>query len=491
MVQNLDIYETTNGTFNLPPIVGGHKVGTATLIWLGSTKMYFYYSFTSPDPRWKQSDHINLIKIAPNPAVALSANERSLLGSWYNTTTSGQGVEISVLPIGDNNRIFFGAWYTYTKDSSQKLWFTFQGSTDPSSTVQNVNIYSAKGGKFDQPPVATVYQVGTATFSLNSSNQMHIEFNFTDPQLTNPQHPMVDASGAMDLARLGQDTSFVGSINTQDRNAVVQAYKTQYLAPVPPLNWTGSVSGCVVGTTSTTFQQRVIDQVNYYRAMAGVSLVKLFADSPQFTDQTADFESAALITEANGYLSHYPPSNWACYTPNGATAAGKSDLASINGTAAVDAYMSDYGSDNFPVGHRRWILYPPQNSIATGDTTTSNVLGVAIDVGAGVALRDFIAWPSAGYFPYQILPYSQRWSFSIATADFSQASVTMKNAVSGISYSATLDPVEDGYGDPTLVWETNFVYSPGQDQNVQVTVSNVLINGTPQNFTYNVIVITP
>jgi hypothetical protein len=50
-----------------------------------------------------------------------------------------------------------------------------------------------------------------------------------------------------------------------------------------------------------------------------------------------------------------------------------------------------------------------------------------------------------------------------------------------------------GYGENTLVWEpqTSFTDPPAEGITCQVTVSQVLIGGQPQSFTYTVIIFDP
>ena len=138
------------------------------------------------------------------------------------------------------------------------------------------------------------------------------------------------------------------------------------------------------------------------------------------------------MMSANNQLSHSPSPTWQCYTPEGAAAAGKSDLfLGVYGWDAISGYVRDPGDFNGAVGHRRWILYPQTQTMGTGDLpptggSSSNALWV-IDGHVWdprPATRDmFVAWPPPGYVPYQVV--FPRWSFSYPNADFSQASVTM------------------------------------------------------------------
>jgi hypothetical protein len=133
---------------------------------------------------------------------------------------------------------------------------------------------------------------------------------------------------------------------------------------------------------------------------------------------------------AQGSLSHTPPTNWACYTTNGAEAAGKSNIGlGADGPGVIDLYVDDPGSGgNAAVGHRRWILYPPTKIMGTGSIPgtggwAANALWVIGGTGSRPAQPAWVAWPPQGFIPYQILPKnSQRWSFSYRSATFTGAS---------------------------------------------------------------------
>lgn len=277
-----------------------------------------------------------------------------------------------------------------------------------------------------------------------------------------------------------------GPINTANRNSVVAAFRNVYRATPVDMGWTGDVQNCIAGTTSIAYQQSVIDRVSYFRNMTGLPSITL---SPS----NNNFQNAALMMAANGQLSHSPPSSWKCYTAEGAGGAGASNLAlGTNGPDAIDLYMQDWGSNNAAVGHRRWILLPTQTSMATGDVPGSNSLGVFMGGGPRPSDPAFVAWPSPGYFPSDILPNgSNRWSFSHPNAQLGGATVTMTNVNTGQNIPTILEPLSYGYGDGTLVWlPQGFNYStPAQDTTYLVTINNLVINGVTQNISYTVTVI--
>ena len=239
----------------------------------------------------------------------------------------------------------------------------------------------------------------------------------------------------------------------------------------------------------------MIDRVNYYRALVGLPPATLLTGTP-----TTQAQAAALMMSANNALSHAPPTSWLCYSANGATGAANSNLAlGISGVAAIDGYMSEPGAGNSAAGHRRWILYPPRAAFGTGDVPTSassnpraNDLFVFGPTTTRPATPNGIAWPPEGFVPYQNLPAgSNRWSLSFPGANFSGATVTMTGP--GGSIPVTLETVQNGYGDNTIVFRpTGFSYAnPVVDRSYTILVSNLSGAGVPASIQYTVTVINP
>jgi hypothetical protein len=278
-------------------------------------------------------------------------------------------------------------------------------------------------------------------------------------------------------------------VDRTNRQAVVDFYTGVYVAALAvPNDWTGSVAGCNAGVTSTAYANATMDMVNYYRAMTGLP-----AGVTHEAAKDGKAQLAALMMTANNSLSHAPPSTWTCYTADGAEAAGKSNLAlGAAGARAVALYMADPGTGNTALGHRRWILYPRQVEMGTGSTGNANDLWVIGAFGSRSATPAVVAWPPAGFVPYQLI--YPRWSFSVntsVTVSFSGATVSMTRG--GVPVTLTVFAGATGYGDNTLAWETSDLgfSSGGADEDVSVQVNNVVVNGVPTNYAYTVTVIDP
>ncbi len=288
-------------------------------------------------------------------------------------------------------------------------------------------------------------------------------------------------------------------VNTQDRQASLDFYLSQYLTSegVAP-GWTGSQASCTPGTTSLEFQAAVLRRVNYFRAMAGLpTLVTFSAESNRLA------QAAALMMSANRDLSHNPPASWKCYSNDGKLGAGSSNLfLGVFGPEAINGYMRDPGEGNNPVGHRRWILYPQTREMGSGDVPATQGYPAANALRVfdshlweprPATREEFVAWPPPGYVPFQVV--FAKWSFAYAGADFSKAAVFVHSDGNPVAIRQ-FSPVS-GYGENTLVWAISSLGDwetwpkPSADVAYHVEIRNVAIGGQNRDFTYTVIVFDP
>jgi len=244
---------------------------------------------------------------------------------------------------------------------------------------------------------------------------------------------------------------WTGAINTRSVSAVNAAYWSQY-ANVQTLStgWTGSILGCLPGVSSAMSNAATVTAMNYVRSLAGLAPVT------QSASLSYGAQRAALMMSANGALSHDPSTSWRCYSSAGAAAAGRSNLAlsypSIQSGQIVDLYMDDPGSTNFAVGHRRWMLNPFVTQVGTGSTDTANALTVIGPTSYSRPNPRYVGWPTAGYFPNALEP-NGRWSLSAGRRGVSFARARVKVYYGTHQVSVHQYRVENGYAQPTLVWQ--------------------------------------
>lgn len=244
---------------------------------------------------------------------------------------------------------------------------------------------------------------------------------------------------------------YAGAIDTSNRAAVNNGYWSDFVSGIDtPIGWTGSVSGCQKGTSSSASRGATLRALNFVRRLAGLAPVT-------FTSTlNGHAQAAALIMAANNQLDHNPPSSWRCYSRTGASTAARSNLAlsypDITSGRIVQMYMDDAGTTNRAVGHRRWVLNPFATAMGTGSTGTANALQV---IGPSSRTRPnpaYVGWPTAGWFPATMEPQG-RWSLSAGNsrASFRYASVHVYRGTRQLTVHRFA--VENGYAQPTVVWQ--------------------------------------
>ena len=205
--------------------------------------------------------------------------------------------------------------------------------------------------------------------------------------------------------------------------------------------WTGSVDSCDAGDTGEPGRSNALTQVNLYRWLAGLNPVETSAT----LDAAA--QECALLAQANGALSHWPPESWTCWSAAGSAASGGSSIAPAGGVAAVDMYMLDMGNPS-TMGHRRWILSNWLGPIGLGSASSFSCMHVVSGSGGGGA--PWVAWPSPGLFPHDAM------GFGYYTVDgtgwtIQSDSIALSNAEVSVSRGGDELPVEvvsltGGYG---------------------------------------------
>ena len=317
------------------------------------------------------------------------------------------------------------------------------------------------------------------------------------------------------------------SVDTSQRNEVISFYQAVYMASEgywDRINWTGvynSTAAGAEGTVSAAFVADVERRVNYFRAMCGVkanvqvnsgAAVRIQAGDPHVPPATTlkseAAQRSALMIVRSGSLSHNPPPSTTAWTTAAWNGNRNGNLAlGYYGPGAVDAYFKEDTAGvsgwNVDVGHRRWLLFQWSTDFATGDTPGSYAGGVArapsnslyvvpqlaeFDTSLGTM---FEVYPPAGYFPAPL--NSPFWSLSYPGADFSTATVTLRDAAMAVE-PVTIVSRLVGLGNNSIVWqvpEEASVESVGADLTWNVTVSGIQGVGVPTEHSYQVTFIDP
>lgn len=273
------------------------------------------------------------------------------------------------------------------------------------------------------------------------------------------------------------------------KQLVLDDYNNLYLTSnVTNSGWTGSVSTCSPGTMSADAIAKTLQRINYFRKQVGLNTDITFDDT-----KSAKCQEAALMMDANNSLSHTPPTSWSCYTADGASAAGNSNIAlGYHSSGAITCYMQDPGASNAPCGHRRWILYSRSKVMGVGSTSGANALWVLGNSGNPLPtnMPEFISWPPKGYVCAPLV--FDRWSLSVPSANFSAATVTMTDSNGNSIPCNIVSSTDNGYGDNTIVWEPSGINtSSSSDVTYHVNVSNVTVSSNTENYSYDVVIIQP
>lgn len=283
-------------------------------------------------------------------------------------------------------------------------------------------------------------------------------------------------------------------VDLQGRKSVAQFYRDHYVPYGKVVNqWSGSTANCKVGKNSDAYDEATLQNLKFYRAMAGVPTDISFAEK---YNQKA--RAAALMMDAKGDLSHGPGTNWPCYSPEGKEGAGSSNLClGCVGPSAIDAYVRDSGVTG--VGHRQWALHPRQRILGNGSSARANALYVFGDWRPEEEVQHIrkVAWPPEGFVPYRLgLDSQYPWSYTVFTenSDLSKAKVQL--TMNGRQVSVRQ---EEGRRD-LLVWyptglqrasHQNDYNRPANDVEIRVVINNVVIEGKTTSVEYNVIFIDP
>jgi uncharacterized protein YkwD len=239
--------------------------------------------------------------------------------------------------------------------------------------------------------------------------------------------------------------------------------------------WSGATATCTAGDLSADARANALRLVNLYRWLAALP--------PVVTDPTRDAQdqACALMMRANNMLSHTPPTTWLCYTADGATAAGSSNISSGRAVSSVDGYMIDSGNPT-TIGHRRWIMSNSLGPIGIGGTDRSSCLWTL--TGTGKVGKPWMAWPAQGTIPLQAIVVGRDsadttgWSLQSDTINLATAQVAV--TVDGVDQPVTVTQLLPNYGSRYAIRfnPTGWTTQAGKSYVVSVTGVTPAINYT-------------
>ncbi len=274
--------------------------------------------------------------------------------------------------------------------------------------------------------------------------------------------------------------------NLTAKQKAIKDYEDNYLgSELADAGWAGSVNGCDAGAVSQESHNKVVQRINYFRRICGLS-----DNITHNASQNDMCQECALIMKANMQLSHHPTSAWQCYTPEGRAAAEQSNIAlssapgHMHSTYAVTGYIEDPGANNKVVGHRAWLLIPGLEKVGHGSTDQSNAIMWGSNYNKNVSSDPYVAYPPNNFMPGELM--FPRWSFSITGANFNNAQVTVTSGAD--SYPITYEARENssGWPDSRIVWKVGGLSYPiTKDMEFDVTVSGIQ-NAAKDTYQYKV-----
>ena len=266
---------------------------------------------------------------------------------------------------------------------------------------------------------------------------------------------------------------------------------------------------CYEGVLKNSEKQKVLNRVNYFRRMHGLSDVSYNSSADIYV------QKASLLSYANKTLNHYPTPAAKCYSVEADSACGSSNLHLGYSTAvsnwksedAVDGWLNEKNSIGGAIGHRRWLLNPLLKTVSFGRVDavetnnyhyTASTLHI-FDFGPQPASKvEYVAFPYGNYPNSAFEPASCYLSFSVfadkttiwglnSKVDFKNVTIQVKDP-SGSNVAVT-DITYDNQGaglTNNLEWKASTMIT---NVKYTVSISNVSVNGTAKNYSYDFTVV--
>lgn len=250
----------------------------------------------------------------------------------------------------------------------------------------------------------------------------------------------------------------------RSRATVCRRWAADYAAVQTLPAWTAERNACGAGTLADSTRAGALRMTNTFRWLAGLDPVTADAHDAEAA------QACAVLTQANGQMTHTPAPSAACFSTLGYEGSSRSNIIGLSGSyqinvwAAVGGWMDEARDLSNTLGHRRWILSPELSVVGYGQTRGFACLYV-LDDRIHPRTRDPVAWPSEGYFPVQAM--TRTWSVSSMSLGLS-ASTRVAVTVDGHAVAVQAALRAPGAGDDTVSWVMPAI-TANQVVRVQVT----------------------
>ncbi len=244
-----------------------------------------------------------------------------------------------------------------------------------------------------------------------------------------------------------------GDPGARTEQEVCQKWQEGHVVTTPdPLDASGME--CDAGTLKQGAINDTLTRINMFRWLAGLGPTTADASLNAGAQLCANLES--WWDFGLGVSPHSPPAGVKCYTSEGASFAGMSNIAWGSGhpAQAIDQFMDDSGNET-TMGHRRWIVNPPLNPIGVGYWETGGQYGnaecLAVFGSSGNGPNpDWVAVPNQGFVPLTIAQWT--WTFHGNIGGVAGAQVSMLLVDDNTPLAVQILPLSQGYGEEAISW---------------------------------------
>ncbi len=244
------------------------------------------------------------------------------------------------------------------------------------------------------------------------------------------------------------------------------------------------------GSLTDEALQAALNCVNFLRRVAYVENDVRLSDL-----YTLRAQYAAALLAINDELSHdaaIAPGMSLDFYETAHAGTASSNIASINWMTndilvkAVEYFVRDDGTDNLAVlGHRRWLLNPNMGETGFGLANAASGITYAAmyahDLTGHPADWDYVAWPSRGAFPAELMADGIAWSVTlnplVYDAEKSDLRVTMSEKTAGQANFTYFTLSLENYGAGPCVIFVPDLAAMGVEQYQQNQVWQVEISG--------------
>lgn len=244
-----------------------------------------------------------------------------------------------------------------------------------------------------------------------------------------------------------------GDPATRTQEEVCQKWQEGHVVTTPdPL--TASGQECDAGTLEQGAINDTLLRLNLFRWLAGLGPT---------TDDAALNAGAQLCANleawwdfGSGQSPHSPPASSKCYTAEGASFAGQSNIAWGSGhpAQAIDQFMEDWGNET-TMGHRRWIVNPPLYPVGIGYWETGGQYGNAeclqvFGPSGNGPDPDWLAVPNQGFVPAAVATWT--WTFHGNMGGVANAQVSVLSVDDNTPLAVNILPLQQGFGEEAISW---------------------------------------